>query len=187
MPTNPSVTALLLEWRRGDPEALDRLIPLVYTELRRIAARQLRNERPDHTLAATALVHEAYGRLVNAEITWQDRAHFFAVAARTMRRVLVDHARAQQRAKRGAGAVRVTLDEHLAVSAGNPDEILALDRALDALAEMDARKAEVVQLHFFGGLTYDQIAEALGISPATVDRDLRMAKAWLFRALSESA
>ncbi|MGH7471484.1 MAG: sigma-70 family RNA polymerase sigma factor [Longimicrobiales bacterium] len=187
MSAGSPVTALLLDWRRGDQEALDRLIPLVYAELRHIAARQLRNERPDHTLEATALVHEAYGRLVDAEISWQDRAHFFAVAARTMRRVLVDHARAQQRTKRGAGAVRVTLDDKIALDAADPDDILALDRALDALAELDARKAEVVQLHFFGGLTYDHIAEALGISAATVDRDLRMARAWLFRALGGTA
>lgn len=187
MTDHSSVTALLLDWRGGNRAALDNLIPLVYNELRLIAARQLRSERPDHSLPATALVHEAYERLVNAEISWQDRAHFFAVVARTMRRVLVDHARAQHREKRGAGAVRVTLDEHIAVDAANPDDVLALDRALDALAAVDARKAEVVQLHFFGGLTYDQIAEALQISAATVDRDLRMARAWLFRALSDSA
>jgi RNA polymerase sigma factor (TIGR02999 family) len=184
MSTSARVTELLLDWRRGDQDALEQLIPLVYDELRRIAARQLRSERPDHTLQPTALVHEAYGRLVGADITWNDRAHFFAIAARTMRRVLVDHARAQEREKRGGGAVRVTLDENLAVDAGRPEEMLALDAALEQLAKFDARKAEVVQLHFFGGLTYDQIAEALGISAATVDRDLRMARAWLFRALS---
>jgi len=184
MAAGKEVTELLLDWRRGDAAALDQLIPMVYDDLRRVAARQLRGERTDHTLQPTALVHEAYGRLVGADITWTDRAHFFAIAARTMRRVLVDHARAHDREKRGGGAVRVTLDENLAVDAGRPEDVLALDAALEQLAEVDPRKAEVVQLHFFGGLTYDQIAEALGISPATVDRDLRMARAWLFRKLS---
>jgi RNA polymerase sigma factor (TIGR02999 family) len=179
------VTQLLFEWRQGDAEALDRLVPLVYAELRRVASRQLRSERSDHTLQPTALVHEAYARLVDAEVAWTDRTHFFAIAARTMRRVLVDHARGLQREKRGGGAVRVTLDENLEVEAGTPDEMLALDAALDRLQEIDARKADVVQLHYFGGLTYDQIAEALGISAATVDRDLRMAKAWLHAELEE--
>jgi RNA polymerase sigma factor (TIGR02999 family) len=183
MTPNSRVTELLLDWRRGDNDALDQLVPIIYDELRRMAARQLRSERSDHTLQPTALVHEAYGRLIGADITWNDRAHFFAVAARTMRRVLVDHARAVNRDKRGGGIVRVTLDENAAVSATDPSDVLALDEALERLALMDPRKAEVVQLHFFGGLTYDEIAEALGISAATVDRDLRMARAWLFHAL----
>jgi RNA polymerase sigma factor (TIGR02999 family) len=179
------VTQLLLEWRQGDREALDRLVPLVYAELRRVASQQLRSERSDHTLQPTALVHEAYTRLVAAEIAWTDRTHFFAIAARTMRRVLVDHARSRQREKRGGGAVRITLDDGFELKSENPDETLALDAALDRLQEVDARKADVVQLHYFGGLTYDQIAEALGISAATVDRDLRMAKAWLHAELGE--
>ncbi|MCI0433419.1 MAG: sigma-70 family RNA polymerase sigma factor [Gemmatimonadetes bacterium] len=185
MESSTEVTQLLLDWRRGDRAALDRLIPLVYTELHRVASRQLRSERPDHTLQPTALVHEAYARLIDADVEWTDRAHFFAVAARTMRRVLVDHARGRQREKRGGGAICVTLDEGLQVESGDPHELLALDAALDRLHALDARKADIVQLHYFGGLTYDAIAEALGISPATVDRDLRMAKAWLHAELGE--
>jgi RNA polymerase sigma factor (TIGR02999 family) len=185
MDPSTEVTQLLLEWRRGERDALDRLVPLVYTELRRMASRELRSERPDHTLQPTALVHEAYTRLVNAQVPWADRAHFFAVAARTMQHVLVDHARGRQSEKRGGGAVRVTLDEGVEMKVFDPDEMLALDAALDRLHKMDARKAEVVQLHFFGGLTYDEIAEVLSISAATVDRDLRMAKAWLHAELSE--
>jgi RNA polymerase sigma factor (TIGR02999 family) len=187
MTAGSPVTALLLDWRRGDPQALDMLVPLVYAELREIAAQQLKRDRRDHTLEATALVHEAYESLVDEEISWEDRTHFFAVAARTMRQVLVDQAGVQQKVKRGKGAVRVTLDDRVALNALNPDDIMALDRALDELATLDARKAEVAQLHFFGGLTDDQIAEALRISPATVDSDLRMSRTWLLHALGGSA
>lgn len=178
-------TRLLSAWRAsGDERLLDELVPLVYDELRELAARRLGGERPDHTLRATALVHEAYARLVDAEVDFSDRAHFFALAATTMRRILVDHARARARKKRGGGADHVTLSEELEASPERPDELVALDDALKRLAERDERKAKVVELHFFGGMTYAETAEALGVSDATVDRDLRMAKAWLAREMS---
>jgi RNA polymerase sigma factor (TIGR02999 family) len=182
--TDPTeVTSLLRSWRKGDSEALDRLVPLVYAELKVIAGRLMRGERPDHTLQATALVHEAYVRLGGAEVDWQGRSHFFAVAAKQMRRILVDHAKARRREKRGGGAERVTLDAVVAVSAEPVPELVELDLALDRLAALDARKAEILELHYFGGLTYAEIGEALSVSPATVDRDLRFAKAWLNREL----
>ncbi len=177
------VTRLLLDWRSGDQAALDQLVPLVYDELRALAGKRLGRERPDHTLQPTALVHEAYARLVDADVAWQDRAHFVAVAARTMRRILVDHARARMRQKRGGGARAVTMEEGLVAVPETPEALVALDAAMEQLAAVDSRKADVVELHFFGGLTYAETAEALGISAATVDRDLRMAKAWLFREL----
>lgn len=179
------VTRLLSAWRAsGDERLLDELVPLVYDELRDLAARRLGGERPDHTLRATALVHEAYARLVDADVDFVDRAHFFALAATTMRRILVDHARARSRKKRGGDAHHVTLSEELAASPDRPEELVALDDALTRLAERDERKAKVVELHFFGGMTYAETAAALGISDATVDRDLRLAKAWLARELS---
>lgn len=181
------VTALIRDWRSGDEEALDRLIPMVYAELKSLADRSLRRERPDHTLQTTALVHEAYGRLVQADIDFADRAHFFAVAARTMRRILVDHARARARLKRGGPHVDLTLDEHLAAVQERPEEFLALDEALDRLAGVDERKAKVVELHYFGGLTYAEIARALEVSDVTVFRDLRLAKAWLADELGPDA
>lgn len=177
------VSALLLTWRNGDRGALDRLVPLVHDELRRLAEQCMRGERPGHTLQPTALVHEAYLRLVDANIAWQDRAHFFAVAATTMRRVLVDHARAKGRAKRDGKPV--SLEDSLLVAADRADDFLVVNEALDRLAAQDARAARVVELHFFGGLTYEETAEALGISAATVDRDLRFARAWLHRELVE--
>lgn len=176
------ITRLLHDWRGGSEQALDDLVGLVYSDLRRLAARRLRAEQAGHTFSAGDLVHEAYGRLVDADIEWQDRVHFFAVAARTMRRVLIDHARAKQRLKRGSDAVRVTLGEDLAMPAD--DTLLGLDEALRRLAEVDARKAEALELHYFGGLTYDELAAALDVSPATVQRDLRMGKAWLKRELA---
>ncbi len=181
------VTALIREWRSGDDDALERLIPMVYAELKALAGRSLRRERPDHTLEATALVHEAYGRLVDADIDFADRAHFFAVAARTMRRVLVDYARARARLKRGGPRVDLTLDEQLASVQERPEEFLALDEALERLAALDDRKAKVVELHYFGGLTYAEIAEALGVSDVTVFRDLRLARAWLADELGPEA
>jgi RNA polymerase sigma factor (TIGR02999 family) len=182
--TEPAdVTTLLRAWRSGNQSALDRMVPLVYDELRAIAARLMRGERADHTLQATALVHEAYARLVSADVDWRDRSHFFAVAARQMRRILVDHAKARSRAKRGGGGARLTLEESISVAAEPTEGLVELDEALERLAQHDQRKAQVVELHFFGGLTYDETAEALGISPATVDRDLRFAKAWLYREL----
>jgi RNA polymerase sigma factor (TIGR02999 family) len=174
-----SATRLLQAWRGGDRAALDRLLPVVYDELAGLAHHVLRAERSDHTLQTRALVHEAYIRLVDADISFQDRAHFMAIAARTMRRILVDYARSRIRQKRGGGAVRIDIDK---VDLPAPDGgigILLLHDALERLASFDARKAEIVELHFFGGLTYDETAAALGLSAATVDRELRMAKAWL--------
>jgi RNA polymerase sigma factor (TIGR02999 family) len=176
------VTQMLLEWRSGNEEALDRLMPLVYDELRRLANRYMRSERPEHTLQATALVNEAYLRLVDMKVSWQDRAHFFAVAARLMRRLLVDHARANQRAKREGGP-QVSLDDALEVSSKPALDLVALDEALTRFATFDPRKAEIIELHFFGGLSNEEVAEALGISRATVQRDLRLAKAWLSHEL----
>ncbi|MBR9990356.1 MAG: sigma-70 family RNA polymerase sigma factor [Gemmatimonadetes bacterium] len=178
-----SVTQLLLEWRSGDERALDSLIPLVYEELRRLAGRHLDRERSGHTLQPTALVHEAYARLVDADISWQDRTHFFAVASGTMRRVLVDHARSRAAARRGGGVTRVTIDDRVPAEVSDPTEILALDAALEKLAAVDSRKAEAIQLHVFGGLTYSELAATLGVSEATVDRDMRMARAFLHAEL----
>ena len=178
-----AVTTLLRAWRRGDQAAFERLTPLVYDQLRRRARHYLRGERPNHTLRPTALVHEVYLRLVNLDqVDWQDRSHFFALAARQMRRILVDSARARRYHKRGGGAVSVTFDEALAVSRRDPD-LVALDDALELLAQQDERKVRVVELRFFGGLTNDEIAAALGISSDTVTRDWQMAKLWLRRAL----
>lgn len=182
-PETRSITQLLADSRSGDGAALDRLMPLVYDELRRLAGSYMRNESVGHTLQPTALVHDAYLRLVNSDIELQDRAHFFAVAARLMRRILVDHARAKGRQKRG-GALRVTLAESLDAAIGPDLDILDLEDAILRLSEIDERKGKVVELHFFGGLSYHETAEALGISPATVDRELRFAKAWLHHELS---
>jgi RNA polymerase sigma factor (TIGR02999 family) len=168
----------------GRDGGIDELIPLVYDELRALAAKRLARERADHTLRPTALVHEAYARLAEGKMQFVDRAHFFALAARTMRRVLVDHARGKQREKRGGGAARVTLTEGVASSDPMSFDVLALDEALTVLAEVDKRKADVVELHYFGGLTYTDIAASVGISEATVDRDLRLARAWLAERLA---
>lgn len=178
-----TITTLLRAWRQGDEAAFARLTPLVYDELRRRARRYLRAERPDHTLRPTALVHEAYLRLVNLDgVDWQDRTHFFALAARQMRRILVDAARARRYQKRGGAAPNVTFDEALAGSERHPD-LVALDDALDLLEKTDERKVRVVELRFFGGLKNDEIAAALGISTDTVTRDWNMAKLWLRREL----
>lgn len=182
MPESKPVTQLLHAWREGDREALDRLIPLVHDELHRLAAGYMRGERPDHTLQTTALVNEAYLRLVGADVDWRDRAHFFAVAATTMRRILVDHARARGRGKRAG--VKISLDEAVLLTPDTSDEMLALDEAMTRLAERDERAARTVELHYFGGLTYDEIAEVVGVSAATVHRDLRLARAWLYREIS---
>jgi RNA polymerase sigma factor (TIGR02999 family) len=179
------VSRLLHSWRSGDRDALDRLIPLVHEELRAMAEVCMRGERPGHTLQPTALVHEAYLRLMGAEVAWQDRAHFFAVAATTMRRVLVDHARAKGRAKRDGRPV--SLEESILIAPERADDLLVVDDALDRLEAHDARAAKVVELHYFGGLTYAETAEALGVSAATVDRDLRFARAWLHRELVDAA
>ncbi len=180
-----NVTQLLLEWRGGSQAALDALMPVVYDELRRLAQHYMRGERPEHTLQATALVNDAYLRLVDMKVSWQDRAHFFAVAARLMRRLLVDHARAHHRAKREGGP-KVSLDDALEVSCKPASDLLALDEALAELETFDRRKSEIVELRFFGGLSNEEVAEALGLSRSTVQRDLRLAKAWLKRELKKS-
>lgn len=183
MSAGSEVTILLQRWRQGDEGALERMIPLVYQELRDIAGRLMRKERPDHTLQATALVHEAYARLVSVEIPWEDRAHFFAIAARQMRRILVDHAKSRGRHKRGGELRQVTLEAAAIVQPDPPSGIVELDEALSRLAIQDPRRARTVELHFFGGLTIDEIASALDVSTATVSRDLKFAKAWLYREL----
>lgn len=182
-----NVTEMLLDWRSGNKEALGELMPLVYDELRRLAAHYMRRERAQHTLQPTALVNEAYLRLIGMKISWQDRAHFFAVAARLMRRLLVDHARANKSDKRGQDDPKVSLDNTTAASLDVATavcvkprmDLLALDEALTRLAAFDQRKSEIVELCFFGGLNNDEVAEALNISRATLQRDLRLAKAWL--------
>lgn len=180
-----AVTQLLGQWSDGDPEALEQLTPLVYDELRRLAARYMRAERADHTLQATALVNEAFARLAGSDVPWTDRAHFFAVAARLMRRILIDHAKAQHREKRGGDRRKVPLDDaHGATSGEAGVDLLDLDRQLERLAGVDARKADVLVMHYFGGLTYDEIGVALDLSAATVDRDLRLGKAWLNHELN---
>jgi RNA polymerase sigma factor (TIGR02999 family) len=185
-PARKSVTGLLTAWSAGDETALNELIPLVHAELRNLARRLMRGERGSHTLQTTALVNEAYVRLVDlTRVRWQDRAHFFAMSARLMRRILVDHARSRAYVKRGGGSRRLTLDDALlAIDRGA--DLVALDDALGALAAIDARKSEVVELRFFGGLTVDETAEALHVSPETVQRDWRFAKTWLLRELGRS-
>jgi RNA polymerase sigma factor (TIGR02999 family) len=179
-----SVTALLGEWSRGNKSALNQLMPLVYAELRRVAARQLRGERASHTLQPTALVHEVYLRLVDQrQVDWKDRAHFFGVTARIMRRVLVDYARRRNAEKRGQGAPCVSIDSARAVAAPDEIPILALDHALDRLKEVDSDLARIVELRAFGGLTIEEAAHVLEVSPSTAKRDWRTAKAWLTREL----
>jgi RNA polymerase sigma factor (TIGR02999 family) len=182
-----AVTDLLAAWRTGNEQALHQLMPLVYDELRRIARRHLRRERAGLTIQATALVNEAYVRLLDAQrVQWRDRAHFFAMASRLMRRVLVDHARARLAAKRGGGGTRVTLDDVPEPASDPAPDLLALDDALETLATVDARKARVVELRVFGGLTVEETATALDISPDTVGRDWNFAKSWLRRELNMS-
>jgi RNA polymerase sigma factor (TIGR02999 family) len=178
MAPEPNVTSLLREWRSGDDDALGQLTPMVYQELHRIAERHMRSERAGHTLQATALVNEAFVRMAEADVPWADRAHFFAVAARTMRRILTDYARSRLSAKRGAGVAAITLHEGL-VPGKDHNRFIEIDEALTKLSGIDERKSDILVLHFFGGLTYEETAEALKISAATVDRDLRLAKAWL--------
>lgn len=183
-PDRQAVTQLLKKLSGGNKEAFDELIPVVYAQLRKLASRCLMSERAEHTLRATALVHEAYMRLVDSEIPWQDRLHFYSVAARVMRHILVDHAKANKRQKRGGGIDHVSLDEAVLVGPNTSPDLLDLDQSLQRLAVHDTRKAEIVELLFFGGLTYDETAAVLNISAATVHRELKMAKAWLYRELS---
>lgn len=180
------VTRLLRQWTNGNKSALDELMPLVYSQLRRLAAGCLGPERHQHTLRATALVHEAYLRLVNADVAFQDRVHFYALAARVIRNILVDHAKAAKRLKRGGGGVKVALDEAVVIGDEISPGIIELDEALQNLAVHDARKNDIVEMLFFGGMTYDETAAALGISPATVHRELQMAKAWIRRDLKQT-
>jgi len=186
MPKSPAnVTELLQAWSDGDKAALDQLLPVVYDELRRQASRYLRRELAGHTLQTTALVNEAYLRLVDQKnVHWQNRAQFFGIAAQLMRRILVDHARSKQRAKRGGGDFRVTLDEAMAIAPDREVDLIALDAALDRLAQIDEQQSKVVELRFFSGLNVEETAEALRVSPATVKRDWSVAKAWLYREIT---
>lgn len=179
------VTELLLQWSAGEQTALDHLTPLLYNDLRRLARSVLAREQPGHTLPATALVHEAYLRLVDQRrVRWENRAHFFGAAAHIMRRVLVDHARAKRTAKRGGGAVRTVLEEDSASVDAVADEILDLDAALSRLGDMDGRKVRIVEMKFFGGMTNQEVASTLGVSDATVERDWKLARAWLINAIA---
>lgn len=190
MPTTTSheVTQLLLAWNQGDRTALERLIPMVHAELRRIARRYMRNERAGHTLQTTALINEAYLRLIDAQqVRWQNRAHFFGIAAQLMRRILVDFARERSYKKRGGGAHQVSFEETMVFSRERGEDLVALDEALSALTEFDERKGRVVEMRFFGGLSEKEIAEALAVSQETVRRDWRLAKSWLRRKLTETA
>lgn len=180
-----SPTELLLAWGRGERAAFDQLVPLVYDELRRLARGHMARERPDHTLQASGLVHEAYVRLIELkQMRWQNRAHFFAMAARVMRRILVDNARARRNEKRGGGVPKVTLEEALVVASGPGADLVALDEALTALEALHPRKSQVVELRYFAGLSLEETAEALRVSIDTVKRDWRFAKLWLFSELS---
>ena len=186
--TSPQkVTQLLANWSQGDDAALTELTPLVYEDLRRLAHRHMEGQRPDHTLQTTALVHEAYLRLADqTNPNWQTRAHFFAVAARAMRQILVDYAKSYRSQKRGGGALKIELDEAALVSPAESKEIVDLHEALERLATLDSRKAEVVELKYFGGLNYDEMAEVLKISPVTVRRDWEFAKVWLYADLQSA-
>ena len=186
-PASHEVTQLLLDWSRGSQAALDKLMPLVDRELHRLAHHYMRGENAGHTLQTTALVNEAYLKLVDQrQVHWKSRAHFFALSAQLMRRILVDHARKRQYAKRGGGAEKISFDEAMAVSPGRGSDLIALDEALDRLAAIDPRKSKVVEMRFFGGLSVEETAEALHISAVTVMREWSMAKAWLYNSLNES-
>jgi len=182
------VTTLLAEWRHGDREALDRLTPLIYQELRSLAAGYMKRERPDHTLQSTALVHEAFMRLVNQQdVEWKNRAHFYAIAAQMIRRILVDYARSQHAEKRGAGAVKLALDEAMDVPQQKVElDLLGLNGALDKLAELDPRQSRIVELRFFAGLSIDETAEVMQLSPASIKREWTSARAWLFREMTRT-
>jgi len=185
---SPDVTVLLRAWSAGDPAALDRLTPLVYVELRRLARRHMRNERAGNTLQSTALVNEAYLKLVGQQSPdWQNRAHFFGVAAQVMRHLLIDHARSKRYARRGGGGtVRITLDDNVAAAPGESVDLLALNEALDRLDAIDERKRRIVELRYFSGLSVEETAEVLGLSVITIKREWLKAKAWLYRELNQS-
>ncbi len=185
-PSTQEVTRLLLAWREGDEDALEKLIPLVHKEMRRMARRYMAGQRADHTLQATALVNEAYMRLVGfGQVRWQDRAHFLGVSAQLMRRILVDSARKRGSLKRGGADQRTTFDEGLVLSPEKEGDLIELDEALTELAEFDLRKSKVVELRFFGGLGVKETAEVLQVSPGTVMRDWKLAKLWLLRKMSQ--
>src|SRR4028118_290462 len=186
MSEHTDITQLLIEWNGGDESALEQLMPLVYGELHQIARRHLRRESPERTLQTTALVHEAYLRLIDqTRANWQNRAQFFGVAANMMRRILIDHARKRVRDKRGGGAIKLSLDDgSVDVSDERASELVALDEALEKLAAQDADKARLVELRYFGGLSIEETAEVLGVSIATVNRQWRLAKAWLYKEIS---
>ncbi|MGH9761393.1 MAG: sigma-70 family RNA polymerase sigma factor [Blastocatellia bacterium] len=180
------VSQLLVDWSNGDKAALDKLFPIVYQELRKLAKHYMRGERAGHTLQTTALVNEAYMRLIDYNrMQWQNRAHFFAVSAQLMRRILIDHARSHLYQKRGGGAIKVSLDEAAGLTEQRASELVAIDLALEELAAMDARKARIVELRFFGGLSVEETAEVLGISTPTVQREWRKARAWLHKTIED--
>jgi RNA polymerase sigma-70 factor, ECF subfamily len=185
MPPNPKeITLMLQQARGGNQEVLSQLVPLLYDELRRLASYYLQRERPNHTLQATALVNEVYLRLVGQEVDWKNRSHFFGIAAQQMRRILVDHARKQHRAKRGGSAVKVSLDDAVLVSNQNPEEVLLVDEALSRLAALDPQQARMVELRVFAGLTVEEVAEVMGIHISSVKREWTFARAWLSREMN---
>lgn len=187
-PESKDVTTLLREWSAGKPQALNALMPLVYDQLHQLAARQLRRERPNHTLQSTALVHEAYVRLVDqSRVQWKDREHFFAVAAQAVRRILVSHARSRHASKRGGGDTLLAFDESIALPDRKDIDLILLDDALESLARFDAQQARIIELRFFGGLTIEGTAEALRISTSTVTREWTLARAWLHREITRSS
>jgi RNA polymerase sigma factor (TIGR02999 family) len=181
------VTILLRDWQAGDQRAADQLMPLVYDQLRSLASRYMHSERTDHTLRPTAVVHEAYLKLANRDNVYADRVHFFAVAAKAMRQILIDWARANRRIKRGSGVLKVELKEDSAAAFGSPENVLEVNRLLDKLTEFDERKAKVVELIFFGGMSYEETAEFLGVTAVTVHRDLKMAKAWMLHESQQAS
>lgn len=186
VPNQQNITQLLAEWRDGNQSALDQLYPLVYDELHRLARRYMSRERKGHTLQTTALINEAYVRLVGQKVNWANRSHFFAISAQIMRRILIDHARRHAYAKRGGGAQQVSLEEAAAVTPDQSAELIRLDEALTSLAEMDPRRSQVVELRYFGGLNNEEIAGVLNVSENTVTRDWNMARAWLYQQLTGS-
>ena len=187
-PARHQITELLAEWRGGNQSALDELYPLVYDELHRLARRYMSRERKDHTLQTTALINEAYVRLVDQKnVNWANRSHFFAISAQIMRRILIDHARRHAYAKRGGGAQQVSLEEVAAITPDHGRELMLLDEALKSLAERDPRRSQVVELRYFGGLNNEEIAGVLHVSENTVTRDWNMARAWLYQQLTENA